>query len=101
MLLIIGVVALLLVVAMLVGYSASWANRIEYAARDRTEVSRRREYKSQAYAQSRIIQGYISSARGRTVRVRIRDGRGYLTIKGSIRQLRHQPLRMGKGDPFE
>lgn len=41
------------------------------------------EYKSQAYAQSRIIQGYISSARGRTVRVRIRDGKGYLTIKGA------------------
>ena len=31
------------------------------------------EYKSQAYAHSRIVQGYISSARGRTVRVRIRD----------------------------
>ena len=41
------------------------------------------EYKSQAYAQSRIVQGYISSARGRTVRVRIRDGRGFLTIKGA------------------
>ncbi|WP_018666882.1 CYTH domain-containing protein [Bacteroides gallinarum] len=41
------------------------------------------QYKSQAYAQSRIIQGYISSARGRTVRVRIRDGQGYLTIKGA------------------
>lgn len=41
------------------------------------------EYKSQAYAHSRIVQGYISSARGRTVRVRIRDGRGYLTIKGA------------------
>lgn len=41
------------------------------------------EYKSQAYAQSRITQGYISSARGRTVRVRIRDGKGYLTIKGA------------------
>ena len=34
------------------------------------------EYKSQAYAQNRIIQGYISSARGRTVRVRIRGGQG-------------------------
>ena len=42
-----------------------------------------REYKSQAYAHSRIVQGYISSARGRTVRVRIRDERGYLTIKGA------------------
>lgn len=42
------------------------------------------EYKSQAYAQSRIVQGYISSARGRTVRVRIRDTQGYLTIKGAV-----------------
>lgn len=41
------------------------------------------DYKPQAFAQSRIIQGYISSARGRTVRVRIRDGKGYLTIKGA------------------
>lgn len=41
------------------------------------------EYKSKAYSQSRIVQGYISSARGRTVRVRIRDGKGYLTIKGA------------------
>lgn len=41
------------------------------------------EYKSQACSQSRIRQGYISSARGRTVRVRIRDGKGYLTIKGA------------------
>lgn len=42
------------------------------------------EYKSQAYAHSRIVQGYICSARGRTVRVRIRGGRGYLTIKGAL-----------------
>ena len=41
------------------------------------------EYKSRAYEQSRIVQGYISSARDRTVRVRIRDGKGYLTIKGA------------------
>lgn len=41
------------------------------------------DFKSQAYAQSRISQGYISSARGRTVRVRIRDNKGYLTIKGA------------------
>ena len=34
-------------------------------------------------AHSRIVQGYISSARGRTVRVRIRDDKGYLTIKGA------------------
>lgn len=41
------------------------------------------EYRSKAYAHSRIVQGYISSARGRTVRVRIRDDKGYLTIKGA------------------
>lgn len=41
------------------------------------------EYKSQAYAHSHIVQGYISSSRGRTVRVRIRDDKGYLTIKGA------------------
>lgn len=41
------------------------------------------DYKSQAYAQSHIVQGYISSVRGKTVRVRIRDTKGYLTIKGA------------------
>lgn len=41
------------------------------------------EFKPQAFAESRIVQGYICSAQGRTVRVRIRDGKGYLTIKGA------------------
>lgn len=41
-----------------------------------------RAYRKEAYASSRISQGYICSERGRTVRVRIRDGRGFLTIKG-------------------
>ena len=40
------------------------------------------EYKRQAYSSSRIKQGYICSGHGRTVRVRIRDEKGYLTIKG-------------------
>jgi len=40
------------------------------------------EFRDQAYAQSHIVQGYICSARGRTVRVRIRDASAYLTIKG-------------------
>ena len=39
-------------------------------------------YKRLASSSSRICQGYICSHRGRTVRVRIRDSRGYLTIKG-------------------
>ena len=39
-------------------------------------------FKEMASSASHIIQGYISSMKGRTVRVRIRDDRGYLTIKG-------------------
>ena len=39
-------------------------------------------YKHEAYAKSTIRQGYICSERGRTVRIRIRDVRAYITIKG-------------------
>ena len=41
------------------------------------------DFKTEAFARHRITQGYISSARGRTVRVRICDDKGYLTIKGA------------------
>ena len=40
------------------------------------------DYKQQAFHHSRIKQGYISSRRGATVRVRLRDGQGFLTMKG-------------------
>ncbi len=40
------------------------------------------DYKSAAVSHSRIIQGYICSEKGRTVRVRMRDDKAYLTIKG-------------------
>ena len=39
-------------------------------------------YKAMAYKKKRIRQGYICSERGRTVRVRIQNEEGYLTIKG-------------------
>jgi len=39
-------------------------------------------YKQQAFGSSHIRQGYICSERGRTVRIRIRDERAYITIKG-------------------
>lgn len=39
-------------------------------------------YKQLAATSSRIRQGYICSEPGRTVRVRLRGDRGYLTIKG-------------------
>lgn len=40
------------------------------------------DFKSFTTGEYRIKQGYISSARGRTVRVRIKGDKGYLTIKG-------------------
>lgn len=40
------------------------------------------DYKGQAKVIHRMVQGYIAHDSGRTVRVRISDGRGYLTIKG-------------------
>lgn len=39
-------------------------------------------YKSETYHQSEIMQGYIASGSGKTVRIRIRGEKGYITIKG-------------------
>ena len=44
------------------------------------------EYKPKAYSHSHIEQGYFDSAPGRTIRVRIRDDKAYLTIKGPSNQ---------------
>ena len=49
---------------------------------ERKFMVRGNDYKSLAYASDRIKQGYICSGHGRTVRVRLRGGRGYLNIKG-------------------
>ena len=40
-------------------------------------------YKALAFNHTAIAQGYIVSGGGRSVRVRIRDDKGYLTIKGA------------------
>jgi adenylate cyclase len=40
------------------------------------------EYLKSFTKQNRIVQGYLSSDPKRTVRVRLKDGNGYLTIKG-------------------
>lgn len=42
----------------------------------------RREFKSLAYTSERIMQGYLSSVPERTVRVRVKGDKGFLTIKG-------------------
>ncbi len=40
------------------------------------------EFKSLAVKNTRIIQGYLSSAPERTVRIRVKGDKGYITIKG-------------------
>lgn len=56
---------------------------------ERKFLVRNDSYKALAASHSRIVQGYICSGQGRTVRVRLRTddetgecGKGYLTIKG-------------------
>lgn len=49
---------------------------------ERKFLVRDSSYREQAFSQSRIKQGYICSTGGKTVRVRIRGDKGYLTIKG-------------------
>lgn len=39
-------------------------------------------YKSEAHRKTRIVQGFLNSDKERTVRVRIREDKAYLTIKG-------------------
>lgn len=41
------------------------------------------EFRSKAVESTRIVQGYICAAQGRAVRIRIRDNKAYITIKGS------------------
>ena len=39
-------------------------------------------YKHEAYSSRHVRQGYLCSDRGKTVRIRLRDDRAYITIKG-------------------
>lgn len=41
------------------------------------------DFKSSSVKQYRIVQGYLSSHPARSVRIRIKDDKGYLTIKGA------------------
>lgn len=49
---------------------------------ERKFIVRGDAYKALAFNHTHIRQGYIASGNGRTVRVRLRDDRGYITIKG-------------------
>ena len=45
------------------------------------------DFRGEASGASRIIQGFLSSAPGRTVRVRVRGEQGFLTVKGPAQGL--------------
>ena len=44
------------------------------------------QFKTEAFSQNRIAQGYLSSLPERTVRIRIKGERGFITIKGIGKQ---------------
>lgn len=44
------------------------------------------DFKKEAFAQNRIAQGYLSSVPERTVRVRLKGDKGFLTIKGATNE---------------
>ena len=45
------------------------------------------DFRKEVSGASHIVQGYLSSAPGRTVRVRLRDDRSWITVKGPARGL--------------
>ncbi|MBQ9450609.1 MAG: CYTH domain-containing protein [Bacteroidales bacterium] len=45
------------------------------------------DFRGEVSGASRIRQGFLNSTPGRTVRVRIRDDRGYITVKGPAQGL--------------
>jgi adenylate cyclase len=49
---------------------------------ERKFLVRSEAFKNEAYAQHEIAQGYLNTHPERTVRVRIKDDKGFLTIKG-------------------
>lgn len=41
------------------------------------------DFRNEVFKSERIIQGYLSTIPERTVRIRIKDDKGYITVKGS------------------
>lgn len=44
-------------------------------------------FKKEAFAKNRITQGYLSSVAERIVRIRIKNNKGFITVKSSINQI--------------
>jgi CYTH domain-containing protein len=49
---------------------------------ERKYLVRARKYRSLAYAKSHILQGFLSTHPDRVVRIRIKDDKAFLTVKG-------------------
>ena len=57
------------------------------------------DFKKDAFKATRITQGYLCSVPERTVRVRVKGEKGYITIKGIGSASGGFALRMGEGNP--
>ena len=42
------------------------------------------DFKAEAFKVTHILQGYLSSVPERTVRVRVKDDKGFITVKGAV-----------------
>lgn len=58
-------------------------------------------FKAAAFTQNRIAQGYLSSVPERTVRVRVKGDKGYLTIKGVSNDAGMSRFEWEKEIPFD
>ena len=58
-------------------------------------------FKQEAFSEKRIKQGYLSSVPERTVRVRTKGNRGYLTIKGASNESGMSRFEWEKEIPIE
>ena len=64
------------------GKSSKYINNGSMIEIERKFLVTDNSFKKEAFTQNRIAQGYLSSVPERTVRVRIKGNKGYLTIKG-------------------
>ena len=68
---------------------------------ERKFLVRSESFKKEAFAQNRIAQGYLSSVPERTVRVRIKENKGFLTIKGASNETGLSRFEWEKEIPVE
>lgn len=59
------------------------------------------DFKAAAFTQNRIAQGYLSSVPERTVRVRIKGNKGFLTIKGASNESGRSRFEWEKEIPID